>query len=366
MKRSFIKKITALALSAMLTFSATTVYATTFEDDGYRSEYIDYDADYSKLDINTLFMIAPIGGKYTPESIERFSIASQYANEVYNNPNATQAEINTAYIEFCEAIERLEGCKLNERELYLCHQYCKMNYDNYRECFTEDSKNILAECISDAQLAMLYTNTQEGIDKLTYEITAKLRTLELTEENPDIVLWTELEQIDELMQEYISKNIFEGVDYRYNRIPIFKDFNGYRMVLYYNLVAGPMFNVQRYGDYIIEMNGFYHPSDLCYVLVNPTTGDIISLSQGLINGIVDPDKLFDAYLDSPFDFYMHIIGDANCDNQLSITDATYIQKICAGLEDDSNTYQASNFNDFNNDRKVNIIDATEIQKELVH
>ncbi len=363
MKRNFIKKITAILISLILAFSTTTVFASTDID---FSKYIDYDANYTKNDIENLGLQIEPGSRYTEESLERHWAAYGYAMDVLNDPNATQEEINKAYIEYYEAILSLEYCFLDMGLAISCFEYCVYLDNNYIDCFTEESRQILGDCIFDLQMAVLFENSQYRLDQTTQEAIEKLRAIELATENSDIVFWDELIKTDEFMQEYISKNTFDDVDYAYNKIPVFKDFNGYRMVLFYNMLVGPMFNVQRYGDYIIEMNGYYHPSSLCYVLVNPTTGDIKSLDEGILNGIVDTDKLFEAYLNSPFAFDMHIIGDADCDNQLTIKDATYIQKICAYLEDDTNTYQASNFNDFNNDRKVNIIDATEIQKALVN
>lgn len=363
MKLNLIKKITAIIMSLILVFSSATVFAVTDTETDF-SKYIDYDADYTKDDINRLGRLMDVGDKYTVDSLERLSYAYNNAMEVVDNHNATQEEINTAYFRYYEAILSLEICKLDEALIRLCYDYCVYLSENYIDYFTEESKSLILDSEFSSQMAILYTNTQEGVDKTTQEVIEKLRTLELATENTDIILWDELVKIDEIMQEYISNNPFAYVDYVYNQMPVFKDFNGYRMLLFYNMVVEPMFNVQRYEDYIIEMNGYYYPSSLCYILVNPTTGDIKTLDEGLLNGIVDTDKLFDAYLDSPFAFDMHIIGDADCDNQLSIKDATYIQKFCVGLEKDSNTYCASNFNDFNGDGMVNIIDATEIQKAL--
>lgn len=364
MKLNLIKKITALALSAILAFSATTVFATTDAETDF-SQYIDYDADYTKDDINNLTWVVEPGSKYTAESYDRYYSTYVYAQEVYENPDATQEEINKAYIELYEAELLLEICDLDEDLINLCYDYCVYLNDNFIDYFTDESQSLLWDCQLSAQLAILYTNTQEGIDKATQETIEKLRTLELAEENPDIVLWTELEQINSYMDEYIAENSIENVDYVYNRIPRFIDHNGYRMVTYLWLMASPMINVKRYNGYILESNMYFYPSGLGHMLVNSTTGDIITIEEGIENGIVDLDKLFASSFEKPYNFNIHIIGDADCDNQLSISDATYIQKICATLETDSNTYEVGNFNDFNNDGKVNIVDATEIQKALV-
>ncbi len=362
MKLNLVKKITALALSVTLAFSTTTVFATTFEDNGYRSQYIDYYANYSKMDINKAMMMIPVGSKFTPESTERLNAAWGYAYEVYKNPDATQEEINTAYIELMEALERLEPCKLDEALLNRCYFYCRDMYDKYNEYFTEASRKTLSYCGTDAQVAILYENTQEGINKITQEVVEKLRTLELATENSDIALWTEVEQITEYVEAY-AEDIGE---YYFDEIPKFKDFNGYRLVYFQKNEVLPIINTNRYGNYIFEGNNRYSPSNYGYLLVNGSTGNIITMEKGIENGILDLDKLFEVQLESPCIFDMHIIGDSDCDNQLSVKDATYIQKICAKILKDSNTYYGDNFNDFNNDGKVNIMDATEIQKALVN
>ena len=367
MKRNLIKNLTAIIMSVILVFSATVpTFATTTDSNIDFSDYIDYDANYTKNDLKNLRIQIEPGSKYTPESVERHTSAYEYAMEVYENPNATQEEINKAYIEFCESELLLEYCNLDEDLANLCYYYTEYLRENYNEYFTEASQNTISECHFSAMMSILFTNTQEDMDKETQDTTEKLRTLELTEENPDIVLWTELEQIDKYMQVYIEENRIPDVDYSYGRIPKFKDFNGYRMVGFYNLAVSPMFNVNRYEGYILETSNIYNPSGYGYLMVNSKTGDIVTLEDAIVSkDIVDVDKLFELYLETPLSFNMHIIGDADCDNQLSVTDATYIQKICAGIEEDSNTLEAGNFNDFNNDRRINIIDATEIQKALV-
>ena len=57
-----------------------------------------------------------------------------------------------------------------------------------------------------------------------------------------------------------------------------------------------------------------------------------------------------------------MLGDVNGDGNISVLDATLIQKYIAGLVTFSNTQKAAA--DVNNDGSVSIVDATLIQKHI--
>ncbi len=105
------------------------------------------------------------------------------------------------------------------------------------------------------------------------------------------------------------------------------------------------------GSYDIIHSDGIHPSDKGHALIADVVLEVISeLEQ---KGLVNPPAL-----------YYYLLGDADGNGRISISDATVIQKIVAGLL----TYRgdiATLCLDATEDSSVNIKDATAIQKHLV-
>lgn len=366
MKRNLLKKIIAVALSATLLISASvTVLAATSDENSVGME-LDYSKDYTKKHIETLFMIIPIGGKYTPESSERCNKAIIYANEVLDNDEATQEEINTAYIDLYEAITALEACNLDEVKLRKYCTYGNEIYENYYNYFSKESMSDLSDALFDARMALYYENTQEGIDTETAELAQTLSSLVITQENPDIVLFDEYRQVCAYTETYMEEYISDESTYWYS-MPEFIYFDGYRLVsAYYNIPNPPMAYSMRTDKYIVESKSYNTPSGLGYLAVNAGTGDIITLEDALESATIDADELFESYSDYNYKLDMYVIGDTNYDGKVNIADATLVQKTVVGLaqEDRKNLEQDSPF-DYNGDGVVNVTDATAIQKSLI-
>lgn len=149
-------------------------------------------------------------------------------------------------------------------------------------------------------------------------------------------------------------------------------YEGYMLVsASYNFVE-PMPVSNRYGGYIIENSDRRFPSEYGWLAVNIDTEDVIPLEQALEEGIVDTDKLFEFTkypneFQPDIDFKMYKLGDVDNDGELTIKDATVVQRAGIGLTDivKTATKQDTVF-DYNGDGRVSIIDVTGIQKKLVN
>ena len=74
-------------------------------------------------------------------------------------------------------------------------------------------------------------------------------------------------------------------------------------------------------------------------------------------------KQYSYYVEYTFDATKdYLLGDVNGDGQVTVVDATLIQKYIAGLVTLSDTQKAAA--DVNNDGSVSVIDATLIQKYI--
>lgn len=149
-------------------------------------------------------------------------------------------------------------------------------------------------------------------------------------------------------------------------------YKGYMLVsASYNFVE-PMPVSNRFGGYIFENSDRRFPSEYGWLAVNIDTEDVIPLEQALEECIIDTDKLFE-FTKSPYefqpdiDFKMYKLGDADNDGELTIKDATEIQKAGIGLAETVKTGSGCDtVFDYNNDGRVSILDVTCIQKKLVN
>ena len=120
------------------------------------------------------------------------------------------------------------------------------------------------------------------------------------------------------------------------------------------------------GDYIITNDAWYGYNPyflLGYFIVLPDTGEVINLETAHNRQIDGFERIF-----TETDI-ARIIGDTDKDGIISIKDATYIQKLLAQFEGYTKDYYTLipyvmkyYFADFNGDFDVTISDATEIQK----
>ncbi len=334
------------------------------------------DGDKTKTDIENLIHTAETAGNnYTPESFEAYMKAYLYAKSVIEDENATQEKINKAYYELDNAIYNLVLCDWDRDKLILCYSYGEEILNNYTEYFSEESIKNLKTCMQGTPFALYYAKSQEEVDKAANDLEAVLTNLEQTVENPDIVSYNETKKTNEILKDYFGKlydyygKLYDNeseAPYCINSLPLFKDFNGYRLVSAHYNGYFTQINSIRMGDYIVESNNLYAPSELACMAVNSQTGEVITLEKAIENGIVDLDKLFECYDKTYFNFKMYLIGDADYDGRLTVKDATLIQKTAIGiLEEDKKDLKKDSAYDFNKDSRVSILDTTEVQRKLI-
>ena len=122
-----------------------------------------------------------------------------------------------------------------------------------------------------------------------------------------------------------------------------------------------------YGDYVLQSYYGYTPFTYGYGIYIPETEEVYSLTKAYEMGIEGIEKVFTEAKVG------RLMGDMDNDRKLTIKDATYIQKIVAGLVgySDTDIYAADfdvslpcSIGDFNRDRTMNVKDATAIQKNI--
>lgn len=132
-------------------------------------------------------------------------------------------------------------------------------------------------------------------------------------------------------------------------------------------IEQPMLVTEMFGDYAMTRSSMRVPFTFGYCVYIPATKEVLSLSDAYSKGVEGIDKVFT-------DFGLgRLMGDMDKDRKLTVKDATYIQKMLAGIEGypDVGIYGShydetlpSSISDFNRDRAVNIKDATDIQKRV--
>lgn len=118
------------------------------------------------------------------------------------------------------------------------------------------------------------------------------------------------------------------------------------------------------GERFIAQNQICSPFEFCYGFFDLETREFIPLSEEFLN---EYPMTYD-YLDE-FDVGEQY-GDADCDGELTVLDATFIQRALVNLEE--YTYNEYLYDwginrrrsDFDHDYKVTVMDATAIQKKL--
>lgn len=115
---------------------------------------------------------------------------------------------------------------------------------------------------------------------------------------------------------------------------------------------------EKFGDYIFVWYETYSHDNQTGLYIANSDGDLWTLAQAYENNIVDLSEVADLAE------YSYLIGDADLDKEITIKDATTIQKILADLEYRQDTICCSMIEDINLDGKITIKDATAIQKYI--
>lgn len=173
-------------------------------------------------------------------------------------------------------------------------------------------------------------------------------------------------------EEYIHEESVEITSYR----EIYKhyqhmgpDMPDYVLISLYTNLGYGMPVADLFGDKLLYSSSGSIPFAHGYGIYIPETNSLYSLSYAVENHIEGIEKALE-YIS-----YDALMGDNDCDNRLTIKDATYLQKCLAGLEeyrkdDVIEAFQydekapARYISDYNRDGARNIKDATAIQKKL--
>lgn len=245
-------------------------------------------------------------------------------------------------------------------EINNCYSYVCCLLDKFGDMLTQEDYNFFNEIKVEIQGDFFYPDNEESFNKSVAEIKQRLLDYKLTTQNPDICSFEDFLKIKELAQTKLDNEKQNQYMETMIGIPIFKNFEGFFIVYARYNIEEPMPISERYGDYIIEDVNRSIPSVFGYLAVNPETGDIITLEDGLANGKIDEDKLFETSFEN-----MYKLGDADSDGMLTVKDATIVQKAGVGLAETVKTkYGFDTVFDYNNDGIVNVLDSTCIQKKL--
>lgn len=245
-------------------------------------------------------------------------------------------------------------------EINNCYSYVCCLLDKFGDMLTQEDYNFFNEIKVEIQGDFFYPDNEESFNKSVAEIKQRLLDYKLTTQNPDICSFEDFLKIKELAQTKLDNEKQNQYMETMIGIPIFKNFEGFFIVYARYNIEEPMPISERYGDYIIEDVNRSIPSVFGYLAVNPETGDIITLEDGLANGKIDEDKLFETSFEN-----MYKLGDADSDGMLTVKDATIVQKAAVGLAETVKTkYGFDTVFDYNNDGIVNVLDSTCIQKKL--
>ncbi|MCD8025611.1 MAG: dockerin type I repeat-containing protein [Clostridiales bacterium] len=229
----------------------------------------------------------------------------------------------------------------------------------------------MTDYVLNAQIAICYENDPEYIDNLTNELKDFYMTLVPETKNKDFVTGEEAVNIYSLVDEYYN-NISvtpDEPDY-YVDVPVFKYFsNGYRIINtgYNNADVDEGKLVERINGYIYQVSQYGSLSPFGYLAVNTETGDVLTLDEALEQKIISGSEMCECLKENSPSYLMsvYLIGDADSDGSLSVSDATYIQKIIVGKAEDKSDLSYSSVSDFNDDGRIDVTDVTEIQKQIV-
>ncbi|MGN1432563.1 MAG: hypothetical protein ACI4XI_02575 [Ruminococcus sp.] len=334
----------------------------TNNDIGYMCNQLNLEQFKSKSDIRTMFMMLPVGDNkvYTPETAQRYSDAFAYAHQIYNSENPTTAECTKAYFDLELAFLGLVEVEIDRADLENCYHYARTLNEKFGDVMTQEDSEFMYDIEFEAQMTLLYPDSEEYFYSSSAEIRQKLLEYKLTTQNPDIYSFEYFLKIKELAQTKLDEKQDEYTDAIVG-MPVFKNFDGYFLISARDSIEMPVEVSKRYGNYILESCNEYMPSIFGYLAVNPGTGDIITLEEGLESGIIDDDKLFD----SSVNIKMYMLGDADNDRELTIKDATEVQKAGLDLVETVKTgIGCDTVFDYNGDGRVSILDVTCIQKKL--
>ncbi|MBR1482532.1 MAG: dockerin type I repeat-containing protein [Ruminococcus sp.] len=280
--------------------------------------------------------------------------------------HATDDGFNSGYIPDDEErlTDDLYPCNsLDKRTLSAFYQYTSALLERHSDAF--DAENLLILQGVNAAAENLCRHLPEDMTPINEACTTYFRQLQSVEavREPDDCLapktfagiYAPVYALLRVENEWDAPPL---IDYT----PLAGVYEGYYLVHARSAVTMPLEQFKQIGGYIYEDYNYYYPSELGYLLINPQTGDVLSLEDGLRQSVITGQELYRLYLTNGLSFRMRIAGDSNRNGKLDIADATLIQKKIAHIADAA--LPDNRYLDCNDDKKVDITDVTVIQRHI--
>lgn len=316
---------------------------------------------------SAIMQFHPVGGDYvTPDSYERHFEALENATAVFNNPSATQEEVDLAIEMLNDPQNYLVSADYDTAELERLYYLCEELNTTYKDYLTDESKEILNTALFDFHIYVCeYKCSQAEVDEMTAELKDAVNKVEFND------LPYARERALSFVQAY-NDNISEqypGCGYKLGEFSDYK-YGQYLLIQAEDLIPPPMKLSTRIDGYLIESD----KADMGFLAVNYITGEVISLERAFYLDLIDIDDFYSFYQSHHYEsddmkFVMCVIGDCDYDSELTVKDATLIQKSIVGLASIDTlkvtVLERDNQADVNHDGEVDVTDATKIQKMIV-
>lgn len=277
------KKFIALLLSLTLIISAfSTVGVFALEDTPT--------VDKSAL-LTVLTDGLPVGGRYTPESLEVFEIERAKAQEVYDDQDATQEQVDKAVEDLQNALNNIEPAEVDVTKLEGLLDFASYYIEN-KENYTTISYKVFKDTFGKAQAQYYLGNDQSQIDSAYDDLDTAIKNLILITDTPRV------------FKEYVdSRNpITKDRTYVYTELTDIGDYKvvygGYREIRtnsYSKYVGGYNFKLK----YVVS------PESLAIYLVK--NDEVIFLEDAFRDGLVpDMKVVVDAFNECEYKDDMNI------------------------------------------------------------
>lgn len=141
----------------------------------------------------------------------------------------------------------------------------------------------------------------------------------------------------------------------------------------------PSYSKGVFGEYLVY-GPYYSPYSLGFFVYDSSENEFYNLQDAWEKDFENISYAFEEYIENNLDSdvdsrYIYHIGDSDCDGELTILDATYIQRVIADLNEFSvmdeylGAYQyygkkINHISDYDFDGEVTIMDATAIQRHI--
>ncbi|MDD6848598.1 MAG: FIVAR domain-containing protein [Oscillospiraceae bacterium] len=261
------KKFIALLLSLTLIISAfSTVGAFALED----TPTVDKSELYTVLRNGP-----PVGGRYTPESLEAFEIAREQAQAVYDDPNATQEQVDKAVKDIEDAIDNIQVAEVDVTKLGELLDSASYYFEN-KDKYTTISFKAFKDAFGEAQAQYYLGNLQSEIDSAYNDLDTAIKNLVLITDTAGV------------FKEYVDsrKPITKNRTYVYTELTHIGEYK----VVYGGYSEKRTNNYSKYvGGYCFKLNRLVSPDSLAIYLVK--NDEVIFLEEAFRDGLVPDMKV---------------------------------------------------------------------------